>query len=312
VSIRLRPWLLSVFLLGFCGLVVAILEWRRQSVDITDFGLFLRLPFQADGVQLFMNVRALREAGLLDLLAGSKAAEETDYRDFVEATGFDYREDLDAVLASFRDGRSAFVLRGRFDWEQIRRYCLSQGAKCVNGYCDMETKHPRRYISLFMVHPRVLAIGVSIDTYLAYSMKQVRAAPPGFQFPPQPFWVSLSGPVLEKTESLPPGTRAFVSAAKGADRVTLGVSATNDKLEAELRASFPAPAQAIEMKKQMETSTGMLRKFFARDNQAPDPNDLSGILTSGTFEQRDQVAVGRWPIQWAFLRSLSEGNPLTR
>ncbi len=268
----------------------------------------MRLPFQQDGVQLYMNVRSLREAGMLDLLAGSKSAEETEYRGFVEATGFDYREDLDAVLGSFRDGRSAFVLRGRFDWEQIRRYCMAQGAKCVNGYCDMETKHPGRYVSLFMVHPRVLAIGFSVDTYLAYSMQQVRPLRAGFEFPPQPFWISLSGSVLDKIESFPPGARAFASAAKGADRVTLGLGAAKDGLEAELRASFAAPAQAEGMKTQMEASTAMLRRFFARDNQQPNPKDLSGILTSGTFQQRDRVALGRWPIQWDFLRSVSEGK----
>ena len=45
---------------------------------------------------VYIDTDALRKSGLLDLLAGSKAAEEADYRKFVEQTGFDYRTDLDA------------------------------------------------------------------------------------------------------------------------------------------------------------------------------------------------------------------------
>ena len=51
-----------------------------------------------------MNAAALRDAGMLDAILGNTVNEEADYRDFVSQTGFDYKTDLDQVLAKFTDG----------------------------------------------------------------------------------------------------------------------------------------------------------------------------------------------------------------
>ena len=64
------------------------------------------------------------------MLAGSQGAEEADYKKFVEQTGFDYRTDLDAVAAGFRDGDEYFAVQGRFKWNQLAGYAQSHQGKC--------------------------------------------------------------------------------------------------------------------------------------------------------------------------------------
>ena len=62
---------------------------------------------------VYIDTGLLRQSGLLELVAGSKAVEEPDYRKFVDQTGFDYRRDLDAVAAAFVDNHVQFLKWGR-------------------------------------------------------------------------------------------------------------------------------------------------------------------------------------------------------
>ena len=71
---------------------------------------------------VYMDVAAIRRSGILNMLAGSKAAEEPEYRQFVDQTKFDYRQDLDAVAAAFKDGQVFLALRGRFHWKNLADY----------------------------------------------------------------------------------------------------------------------------------------------------------------------------------------------
>ena len=57
---------------------------------------------QDRSVHVYLNVKGLRDTGVLELLAGPATSEESEYKKFVEDTGFDYRNDLDAVAAAFR------------------------------------------------------------------------------------------------------------------------------------------------------------------------------------------------------------------
>ncbi len=99
---------------------------------------------------------------MLDLLAGSKAAEEPDYRRFVEQTGFDYRTDLDAVRGGVLHGDVYFALRGRFEWKQLAEYARDRRAEsAVNAMCEMPASTPERHISFYPLKSDVLALAVS-------------------------------------------------------------------------------------------------------------------------------------------------------
>src|SRR5258705_88578 len=76
-------------------------------------------------LHVYLNVGLLRSAGIMDLLAGSQTAEEADYKQFVQQTGFDYRTDLEAVAAGFRDGEEYFAIQGRFQWNRLADYVRS-------------------------------------------------------------------------------------------------------------------------------------------------------------------------------------------
>ena len=69
-----------------------------------------------------IDFAALRKAGLL---AHSKTClSKPDYKQFLEGTGFDYKRDLDSLIASFSHSGNYFIARGRFN-----------GRSCVTTRC---------------------------------------------------------------------------------------------------------------------------------------------------------------------------------
>lgn len=303
-----RPWQVASFLVLTCALAIGLVEWSRQRRDRSEQALLLRLPDQDEGVHLYLNVKGLRASGLLELIAGSRAAEETEYKRFVEETAFDYREDLDAILASFRDERSSFLLRGRFRWEQIRSYAAANDATCVNGFCRLETSRPGRWVSLYMVFPDVMSIAFSNSGWAATATMQQRQEPPDYFIPPQPFWIRLPSRVLSSEVSLPAGARIFGSTLKAARRVTFGVGASDGRFQIEMTAIFPAKSDAAQARQHLEQMTGYLKKMIAQERAQPSVRDLSGVLIRGKFEQQDRRVVGQWPVERDFLNALAEGN----
>ena len=94
--------------------------WWRTSRSFTNQQLIQSLP-QARATHVFIDIDGLRRSGVLDLIAGSKSAEDPDYKTFVEQTGLDYRTDLDAVAAAFSEGNTYLAMRGRFNSKKARR-----------------------------------------------------------------------------------------------------------------------------------------------------------------------------------------------
>lgn len=115
-------------------------------------------------LHVYMNVGLLRSAGILELLAGSQGAEEPDYKKFIEQTGFDYRTDLDAVAAGFRDGDEYFAVQGRFQWNRLAEYAQSHQGKCQEGTCSMPATQPGKTISFSLLRRDVLALAVARDS----------------------------------------------------------------------------------------------------------------------------------------------------
>lgn len=304
---RFRPWQVSLALAALCAAAIGLLEWTRERRDLSDQALLMRLPAQEDGVHVFADVQKLRYAGFLDMIAGSPAAEETDYREFVTATGFDYRQHLDTVFASFRFEKSCFLLRGRFDWEQIKRYGVSKGAKCLNGYCEVETSTPGRWVSFFMVAPNVLAVAFADSGGGASAANAVRPVPADFFLPEQPLWIRIPKRVLSDTAAMRPGTRAYLTAVKDAQRVTIGIGSGNGPLEIEMLAQFASEGEAEKTRKQLAEMTDLLRKMIARQKAAPAPQDLSAVLVEGRFKQEGRRLIGRWPVARDFLESVAKG-----
>jgi hypothetical protein len=307
VRIRVRPWALALGMVALSLAFLALLEWRRQRADSIDTALVTRLPLR-DTVQFYMDVQALRQSGLLELVAGSRAAEETDYRRFVETSGFDYREDLDAIFVSYRQGRWYCLLRGRFDWQQLRRYAAEAGGACVNGYCQVRASQPNRYVSFYALQNNVLALGISNNPNAAYAMANRYSDRPPEDEMRHPVWVRVASTAVNDSDSLPAGARPLVSALRRTERATLSLGPAGDGFEVLLRARCPTDADAEQVRTLLAGMTDMLRKFLQRGNVSGNPRDLSGVLAGGAFRREGTTVHGRWPVQRVFLEALAEGT----
>ena len=126
----LKPWQLAAIVILICAGMVGLIRWRIVSRSMDPAGMIQCLP-QEQATHLYIDVDALRRAGIVDLLAGPKTAEEPDYRKFVDLTGFDYRTDLDAVGAAFWHSGAYFVVRGRFAWKQLAEYAPRRAGGAV-------------------------------------------------------------------------------------------------------------------------------------------------------------------------------------
>jgi hypothetical protein len=84
-------------------------------------------------VVAYADLRALRSSPLIERLTtmARPVRADRDYANFVSATGFDYRRDLDRVVLAVRPNGATYdtlvFAEGRFDREKIAEYALRSG-----------------------------------------------------------------------------------------------------------------------------------------------------------------------------------------
>jgi hypothetical protein len=302
---RIRPSVLALAMLGLCLAVFGLLELQRRNRDFSDAALLTRMPAD-DGSCAFLNIQSLRQSGLLDTIAGNRAEEDAEYQAFVRNTGFDYRQDLDAVWAHFAPDFNLFILRGHFSWDQLGSYLKDNEGKCLNGVCSIPIRRGL-FLSAMPLAPGVIAIGTGTNRNIVYAALQRRATPVS-AVPVEPFWIELSENYLKNSSGLPEGTRAFASAVSGAKHVFLSVSPGGTSLEAKLSATFATAEDAASRRDNLEKATVMLRTFFERDKQRPQSGDFSSTLLAGRFEQQKESVIGRWPLDPQLFQRIVRGN----
>jgi hypothetical protein len=260
-----------------------------------------------DGTLVYVDVAALRKSGLLTLLAGSKAAEESEYKEFVQQTGFDYKHDLDALAATFRGGQVFFAVRGQFDWAKFHAYAEKHGGSCKGSYCAVEGSTPQRRISFYPLRSNLLAMAISSDDMAAYQVTR-NASKPNLYTPAGPIWMVAPAAVLKESDSLPPGIRSFGLALQNADRAVFSAGQEAGRVQLTLEVTSPNVEAASALLVQLENTTNMLRKLLAREHKQPNAADLSGILSSGSFRRDDRKVLGTWPLPQEFLESITGGS----
>ena len=266
--------------------------------------LLARFPAE-DALALNVDVASLRRAGFLE----SKAAPEPDYRQFVDGTGFDYRRDLDSVSASFSQSGSYFIARGRFHWDKLRDYTTRQGGSCYQDLCRAAGSRPERHISFLPLRDDAIALAVSTDDLAATRL--TRTGPPiTAPIPESPVWISVPGSELRRQDSLPPGLHLMLAALTSADRIviTFGVisGAGGNGIEARMEASCRTPDDAKTLASQLRSVTTLLKEAAARDKQ-PGDDEITALLTSGSFDQHDRRVNGKWPVRRTLLDALTAG-----
>ena len=243
---------------------------------------------------------------MLSVLTGVKPAGDKDYQEFVRETRFDYARDLTA-LAGASDGEQLFLLaRGSFDWDKLRHYATSHGGNCRDDYCAVPTGKTRRWANFLPIQSDVIALAVSTNPTAADELR-----PPGRriqeQVPAQPVWMRMSHVILKNPPGLPLPLRIFAISFQSADSVTLSLAAPKDAkvaFDIALNAEFANEAMADTARRQLEIQTKMLKLGLARERQRPNPADLTGLLTAGSFQVVNKCVSGTWPVRKELLGAL--------
>lgn len=277
--------------------------WFSRSTSATPANFATYFP-ERDATVLYIDVSAVRASGILDKLVGSTVGEAADYRTFIQQSGFDYKRDLNKVMLNSAGGIHYFVLQGRFDWERLSEYATSQGGTCRDGYCFMKGSTPDRVISWRRLRRDMMALASARDESGARAIDRRAASPVPFDIPDSPVWLHLPASALQGSSQLPPGTRMFVKALEPAERTLLTLGPSQDRFQLGMNVLCRNPEEAAVLKAQLDGITKLLTSLINREKKAPNPGDLSGVLTSGTFERIDRRVHGKWTIERSFLNSL--------
>ncbi len=297
-------WRMVVALLLACALAAAGVYWFRERRPARPADLVAVLPASNASV-IYIDVDALRRSGILDMVAGSKTAEEPDYQQFVRETSFDYRQDLNAVAAALKDGRIYFALRGRFHWTRLREYAVRQGGSCHNDFCVVPGSQPNRRISFYLLSPDVLAMAVAPDDFAAYQVAK-QSGQVSFSPPQEPMWAAIPVAGLQGVDALPLAAKSYVPALQGAEQIVFSVGADrNRQLQLGLHVTCKDEPAAAALLKQVEAITKALRESRARQRQKPDPADLSEVLVAGSFRRDERQVYGTWPLSKAFVDAIA-------
>ncbi len=305
-AIRLKPWLFIALLAVLIGVVLFGIDYYRHRFVRSDADMLSLLP-QGDATLFFANVAALRHAGMLGVFAGSKPAEDKEYQDFVRQTQFDYTRDIDAVAGAADGKQIFFIVRGRLDWSKLREYALSHGGRCEGKFCRIPTSKVGQWASFVPIQPDVMALAVSANSSAVEALE-----PPGHprseQIPADPVWVKPSQALLKNPLALPVAMRIFAISLESAGPVVVSLGPATGNAGAvfnvKLTAECPIEATAEVIRNQLEIQTKMLKLELAREHAQPNPGDLTGLLTAGTFQVVDKHVIGIWPVRKELLNAL--------
>jgi hypothetical protein len=294
-----------ILVAAICGAAVwGVAAYRSRALQPAS--LLKRLPI-SDALVIYLDLGALRRAGILNLLEGEKVTEDADYQDFVRQTDFDYKQDLDTVLAAFAPSGKYLLLRGRFDWKSLSSYVTSEHGSCYNTLCRMQGSTPERRISFFPLQQTVMALAVADDESAALRMQNAASGPEA-EIPNAPVWLSIPNSVLRSAGNLPAGARPFAHSMERARSVFLSFAPDGQRLAARLDVRCENNQDAADLVSQLSRATTMLRQVIENEHHAPNPTDLSGVLTSGSFRNEGTRVFGYWPIERSFVENLLSGG----
>lgn len=306
-------------MLAFAGAIASIvvpsvvIPWLWPSlaarVGSSPVDLVASLP-AANATVVYIDVDALRHSGFLNMLAGSKAAEEPDYLQFVNETQFDYARDLDAVAAAFKDGQEYFALRGRFHWKDLSAYAARQGGSCHDNYCVLAGSQPNRRISFYPLASNVMALAVAPGDFAAYQIKRQAGQSPA---PPsnQPLWALVPAEALQNAAALPDGAKPYLAALQNTDQILFSVGASGpsaDHLQLDVHVTCKDAASASALVGNLEDATKALRQWIGQTHQPANPGELTSLLVAGAFRRDNRQVYGQWPIPKAFVDAIASGS----
>lgn len=307
MRLRLPPWVFFLTLAAAIAIALYSLNSYRHRFVRSDADLVRLLPSR-NATRFFANFAVLRKTGTMWLLAGAKPAEEKDYAAFVEETRFDYTKDIDALAGAVDNDRIFFAARGRFDWDTLRNYVTAHGGFCKGDeFCSIQTSKPGRWASLKPIQPDVIALAVApAPSQVQWLGRAEHGTDP--PLPSAPVWLEVSQALLRNPVDLPLPLRIFAIALQSAERVIISVDSAEENsraaFEIRLDATCPNAVTAATIRNQLDLQTKLLKLELAREHEQPNPADLSGLLTAGSFEVVNRHVMGTWPVRKELLKTL--------
>lgn len=227
VAMRRWAWAAGALAVVLAGLFVFWL--RERPLPPSRLGGYL----PACPTEFFVDVRLLRQSGLLDKISGSPEEFDAEYRGFLAETGFDFAKDLDYVRAGFSSDNRYFILTGRFRWDKVAAYSKKRGGTCSKKDCQVEESGQR----IRIVEIRSEMLGISIGR-----------SPGPFQYKERaesgvgaPVWLTTTGRELVMSRFWPSalsGPIAEVMASASAVRFQ------GEAARVKIEADFPDPSRA--------------------------------------------------------------------
>ncbi len=303
---RLKPWVFLALLAAVIALILFGVDRYRHRFVRSNEDMLGLLP-EGDTTTFFADVATLRRGGMLRLLTGSKRVEDQDYRKFVRETQFDYTKNIDEIAGVADGNQTFFIVRGHFDWRRLREYAVAHHGACAGSFCKIPTSKSGRWASFVPIQPDVMALAVSGDPSAAETLR-ARGRQVSEPMPSQPVWVKASHALLKNPLALPLPLRILAISLESADRVVLSLGPAGENSQAaftlELTAPCPSRATAETIRSQLEIQTNTLKRVLAREHQEPNPADLTGLLTAGSFRTEGKTVTGTWPVRKELLKEL--------
>jgi hypothetical protein len=150
-----------------------------------------------------------------------------------------------------------------------------------------------------------IALAVSTDDLAATRL--TKTGPPiAASIPGSPVWISVPGAELRRQNSLPPGMHLMLSALTNAERIVITLGPAGKTIEARMEATCRTPDDAKTLASRLRSVTTLLKEAAARDKQPAD-DEITALLTSGSFDQNDRRVNGKWPVRRTLLDALTAG-----
>ena len=273
----------------------------RDSRTFFDPAVLLsRFPVEEAAV-FSADVAKLRGGGFL---TSSVQPLEPEYKQFVDATGFDYKRDLDLVAVSFSGSGTYMIARGRFDFPKLEAYAKSQGGNCYQRLCRMQGSKPERRISFLPLRDDAIALAVSTDDLAAAKLENLGPRVTA-TLPLEPVWLTVPGAYLRNRDLLPMSLRVTLSGIITADKVTFTVAQAGAGIELRMQAACRSVDEARILSSQLRSSTSQLKEALGKAGSGAD--ELAVTLAAGNFDQKEKLVAGTWPLPRTLLQNLTSG-----
>ncbi len=302
------------------GAPAAIGWWLwRQRRDSSE--LFRRFP--AEHLLLaYLDVERLRRARALAPLLRSTVEPDSDYNAFVKQTGFDYQRDLDAAAVCYLADRAYIVARGRFDFERLRQYAVSQGGSCdgasLERPCRMPGSRPLRKISFVSPASGVLRMATAPEADAVSRLENASgltaeplARSVAKMHPERTFlWATATPASLDRlvagAQGLSPNLTLFSKALAEAQRAYLFLAEHSSGLQISLEAVCSTEEQAARMWRLLQGLHDLIGSLMRQARGKNPPDEWEKVVASAAVQQEKQTARVIWTLGPAALESLGK------